>query len=1368
MAAAASAVASTFVEDGDGISVFSEDTSWAEASKNRKAFDSQSATSASRARTSYSSSNRKTRREAKTSTAHHGLPDSFAPLLSSSEMQLLTHNLTADLIHACYVHASVKLQEGRHSIPLNKNELRPQFWLESTQRDNEDKVCEISASVIVGSQNLTQEQDLDTSTPTSKRSRPMVKNMELVFDPPLKLGNVAPTLLHFPTLFEDLMWIPILRGSIFGYVLDFMSSLWYLVEKVLWWIERRLQIHLGKVKAVPIYRQGGGEDAHWRLGLAFSGYVLLFDRIPIPFLSVRLPTFIIPQPHALLEKLLTAQPLASARLRRENIAEEKIVIAILNSLRSWSTNVKVVGTPPALGVDLTMPGGLTVAVEMMHGREITNNQYGKRQSAGASGNNPIPREISNDTLSTWQTPYPNSTDVGARSRASLSGRTSPHHHLDSVRSRGAVGLGSVSQIPTKMFDANSLVPWYFEASANGSIGKDKLVVNIPVCKARHVDDDSLIPSKSILTLTGSVVICRAQSSATISDRRPVPARPMHKRTLSSNSHLAALNAQTDAPPIHALMLFPETYVSSTKRSNNHLLEYDYEFDVGEESHLDAISLSYGASHPMLKGGTIISCMLESIYAYGSIFAREGAIADPSEKLRKRNVLRHLPAVEFTAGVENFYLPKQSVSYFDDGNTKSIPEIDGGRVMFRVTGGIDEKMIGESSPAREIDPVVREGIKFIANFGVSTFASTGETNVTEFPELDVFEGSKLCSFVLGTFDGSVTCHLRPQSNSNNNSSTGPNVFNPLEAYEIDFSGSSVSLRLKEASFNLGHRRVIVPTESAFAVKVRQSIVNMSFEGTTQCELSWDFQGSSPVLQVTAPGQTLAQSTHENRQQAPLLINDLCQGRLNLDVSSVGGISFTRASTSREDKQGLYDWKFFNALVSPDEDSPTRIRDVLYDKKTMHQLLAVIKLLNSDLEKILRYVLVQIWRAKTIFDEEGISDPGHALPSYRLARLASLFLCGDVSEVDSILPIIRRIVAADGLDIVGVKELLRKHVDAYDEWAAEIDRGVKWAAAALGPMPTAQPFVETDALPLCETIPDHVYHGVPTAKLLYDTLQDKPNLPLDITTSKLVGRIAPYLTFRQVSYVLHSRPSNHWQPFDLKRLRYVYTIKKKVQEVAESYGGLSFMPQSFFLSVFLGEATRSSLRAPVEGNAGSKEERDNHETNPSMIDKRTVLSKLRRRRMEENFRASEDDTELFIMSPAGRIASITNFASFQQAVSVNPANNEASVIDDLLGDSLLGPQDVAVLLQAGLTSAMKGSTVVQLNQRMLLDLMASQPRSFATAVLAELGIGNSRALTSALMVSAYDIFFVCSIKTNDLFHLKVICRDGSVIIQGSTSN
>ena len=63
-----------------------------------------------------------------------------------------------------------------------------------------------------------------------------------------------------------------------------------------------------------------------------------------------------------------------------------------------------------------------------------------------------------------------------------------------------------------------------------------------------------------------------------------------------------------------------------------------------------------------------------------------------------------------------------------------------------------------------------------------------------------------------------------------------------------------------------------------------------------------------------------------------------------------------------------------------------------------------------------------------------------------------------------------------------------------------------------------------------------------------------------------------------------------------------------------------------------------------------------------------------------------------------------------------NTDDSIFD--VGDSLLGPQDVAILLQAGLTSFLKSSTVVQLNQRMLLDLMASQPRMFAVSVLAEI--------------------------------------------------
>jgi hypothetical protein len=185
---------------------------------------------------------------------------------------------------------------------------------------------------------------------------------------------------------------------------------------------------------------------------------------------------------------------------------------------------------------------------------------------------------------------------------------------------------------------------------------------------------------------------------------------------------------------------------------------------------------------MLKGGTIVSCILESIYAYGTIFAREGSVADPSEKLRKRNILRHLPAVDLTAGIQNTYLPKQSVNYFDDGNTRSIPEMDGGRVMFRALGGLDESTTSRNS-LKSSDPEGGggsssgdDGVKFTADFGVTSFSSTSETKVNEFPELEIFEGSRLRSFILGTFDGSVTCHLRPQllSNGLKSSSFGPNV------------------------------------------------------------------------------------------------------------------------------------------------------------------------------------------------------------------------------------------------------------------------------------------------------------------------------------------------------------------------------------------------------------------------------------------------------------------------------------------------------------------------------------------------------------------------------------------------------------------
>ncbi len=64
------------------------------------------------------------------------------------------------------------------------------------------------------------------------------------------------------------------------------------------------------------------------------------------------------------------------------------------------------------------------------------------------------------------------------------------------------------------------------------------------------------------------------------------------------------------------------------------------------------------------------------------------------------------------------------------------------------------------------------------------------------------------------------------------------------------------------------------------------------------------------------------------------------------------------------------------------------------------------------------------------------------------------------------------------------------------------------------------------------------------------------------------------------------------------------------------------------------------------------------------------------------------------------------------------------------AILGPQDVAVLLQAGLASVSHSRTA-QVNQRMLIEYALEQPPLFFVGVLYEMGLGSPRALTSALI-------------------------------------
>jgi len=229
----------------------------------------------------------------------------------------LYQQMTADLIHAVTAEAGVRLRPGRHEIPLDKDSSRPQLVL-----DIPNTGVRLSAVAAVGSDGLTSTEDMDVHR--TMRSKPMVKHAGIALDPPLPLSNVAPTLIHFPTLFEDRNMIPTLRRmQIFRFLMDFVVSISSFLEKCLWILESKCQIHLSKVRITPLYKgrrrhekeikaepsvSGGTTwiSPEWRLQLAFSGHVLLFGLIPIPFVSVTLPTFIIPQPHALLDYLISS------------------------------------------------------------------------------------------------------------------------------------------------------------------------------------------------------------------------------------------------------------------------------------------------------------------------------------------------------------------------------------------------------------------------------------------------------------------------------------------------------------------------------------------------------------------------------------------------------------------------------------------------------------------------------------------------------------------------------------------------------------------------------------------------------------------------------------------------------------------------------------------------------------------------------------------------------------------------------------------------------------------------------------------------------------------------------------------------------
>jgi hypothetical protein len=640
--------------------------------------------------------------------------------------------------------------------------------------------CQITASADIGSGNgWTIDQDFDVLKSTTDRPRTMLRSAEINFGPPaLALYNVAPTLIHLPSLFQDTYWTKVfdrLRHStppnkekyltwIQKYIrlgLSFFLGLSSILERFLWFIESKCQIHLSRVRIVPIYKQYGdtkdtseAKNRDWRLQLSFSGYVLLYDWIPVPFVNVRLPTFIIPAPYAFLNDLVSSQPLATAQVRHENLSQYNIVTSILDATERWSVDIRAVATPPAFSVDVSVPGGMTVAVEAMLERDISasmTRNVNNGTHVADSGSN-LGNQSSAEGHHTFHEIMSYTDHQSISSWDDHSWLTSSAKNLLSTETIYA--NKPISNVPAGRaipFDANNVVPWTLEVSMQGTIDQDRVKINLSKFCASHQTNRSISSSslkdlgtpagntkKYEVSVSGGCVIHTADPSLIPSESvctNPFTKPIAERKTFAGNTqHQPEWMDIKDKPSVCATLLFPDYVAASSKvQRMKQLLQYDYSFDIAENSTIDAVSISVGVSHPMLHGSTIVTTVFESIYAWGTVSAREGSVLNPYEPTRKRNLLKHVPAIDFTAGIHNAFIPEQSLSYIDDGISKIIPQMKNGRMAVRITGGFME----ETSLGREGGKSMKDVVKVVVDFGIGFFSLYDETKVNEVSNFTLF-------------------------------------------------------------------------------------------------------------------------------------------------------------------------------------------------------------------------------------------------------------------------------------------------------------------------------------------------------------------------------------------------------------------------------------------------------------------------------------------------------------------------------------------------------------------------------------------------------------------------------------------------------
>jgi len=362
--------------------------------------------------------------------------------------------------------------------------------------------------------------------------------------------------------------------------------------------------------------------------------------------------------------------------------------------------------------------------------------------------------------------------------------------------------------------------------------------------------------------------------------------------------------------------------------------------------------------------------------------------------------------------------------------------------------------------------------------------------------------------------------------------------------LRLNGSLLELSLQAAELNLGPRRIVVPAGTLLGLQVEEAELSTSGLGGAVLALGWDCQGQVPLIYV-------------DRRAVALVTRELAQRVLELRIDASGGLRFAGEA------EGLFDARFFNALVNP-LGEPEKWRELLDNMDALSFVYPVIGVFSPEAERVVRRLADVAVRARAVLEAEGIHQPGDLIPRQKMAQVLSLLLVESDALAPRLAVIIEGVTEARGLDRREVEAILSEVFPEHGH-AFEIERLLRWLDHVLSPMVLAPPRVQEVVALVDDEAFREVVAPLPSAMDLYEVGRGRREAGKG-RLERIVA-VASGFSLAQIQWFLRAAPVS-CTPAQRARLSYLVELKERVALIARGYGGIGYQLQAVAIAFYLG--------------------------------------------------------------------------------------------------------------------------------------------------------------------------------------------------------